>query len=92
MRGRDTLSESVMVVQADKHLHYINIIKYTRIRGAGRGTIHQHAYFALNANGIMYRRGWVQYYTVLRYNPPYTGRKECRGALFLASDTRERRD
>ena len=31
MRGRDTLSESVMVVQADKHLHYINI--GTRVRG-----------------------------------------------------------
>ena len=28
-------------------------------------------------------KGWVQYYTVLRYSPPYTytGRKECRGTL-----------
>ena len=28
-------------------------------------------------------KGWVQYYTVFRYNPPYTGKKECRGTFFL---------
>ena len=33
--------------------------------------------------------GSVQYYTIQRFTPALTGRKECRGTLFPASVTRE---